>query len=356
MMNIKDKIQQITLKKVRENDYYGLCRLSPRSGKTKIGIDIINELKPMKVLWVTYSSDLVTKSLPEEFAKWDMSIDNVVFTTYASLHKYKGKYDFIILDEYHHLTDLNAKNLLDSSLCSNAIVGLSGTHPKSEDKLKILSQLKLKIIADLSIKEASERGVISDYEIIPLKVKKLTKKDDYEIIPLKVKKLTKKDYAILKRVEGAYSANPSKKNAIIRNAAFSKLESKVEFVKNLRKGLLEQGNKVITVCSLIKHADEFGNAYHSKVKKKDRDKIIEKYNNDEINYISIVNAGGTGVTYLGTTDIIIYKFNNNQNGNLTQKLCRPLINDGIKPIIWCVYYDHPLEVKWLENTIRDLKK
>lgn len=339
-MTKKDRLQKIVLQKIKENDYRGLCYLSPRSGKTKIGIDVIKELKPKNVLWATYSADLVKKSLPKEFDKWDMSVKNVTFTTYSSLNKYKGKYDLIILDEYHHITDFNSENLLNGFLSSNALIGLSGTHPKSDDKLQILSSLGLKIIAKLGITQASKTGIISDYEIVPLKVKKLTKKD----------------FATLRRVQNAYDANPSKKNAIIRNSVYGSFESKVKFVKNLRDGLLKQGNKVITVCSLIKHADEFGNAYHSKVKKKDRDKIIEQYNNDEIKHISIVNAGGTGVTYFGTTDIILYKFNNNNNGNLTQKLCRPLINDGITPIIWCVYYDDPLERKWLSKTLQDLKK
>lgn len=67
MRNVeKNKIQKEIVEQIGVNPH-GLLLLSPRIGKTKIGIDVIKKQKPKSILWITPSTKLRDKDIPEEF-------------------------------------------------------------------------------------------------------------------------------------------------------------------------------------------------------------------------------------------------------------------------------------------------
>lgn len=97
---IKDKVQKLILQEIGSNPH-GLLLLAPRIGKTKIGIDIIKRDKPKKILWITPSTKLRDKDIPEEFATWKAKtyLKKATIVCWASLSSVKGHYDLIIMDE-----------------------------------------------------------------------------------------------------------------------------------------------------------------------------------------------------------------------------------------------------------------
>ena len=105
----RDLVQQEILDNI-SNPAHGLLLLSPRMGKTKLGIDIIKREKPKKVLWVTPNTKLRDEDIPAEFKQWKATtyLKKTDIICYASLSNHKGNYDKIILDEC--LSSLNSSN------------------------------------------------------------------------------------------------------------------------------------------------------------------------------------------------------------------------------------------------------
>ena len=65
----------------------------------------------------------------------------------------------------------------------------------------------------------------------------------------------------------------------------------------------------------------------------------------------MVNTGGVGFTFTGIEHLIIMQVDADVNGNTTQKICRALINDGIKPVIWILQLDTTQDEVWVNQTL-----
>ena len=171
-MENRDKVQEDILNKLKY-PVHGLLNLAPRVGKTLLAINILKKEGCKKVLWVTPDRKLRDIGLPKEFKKWKALtlLKNVDIICYNSLHKVKGKYDKIVLDEYQHITVNNSKGLIEGSLQYGSIIGLSGTHPKHLEKHEIYSKLNLKVLSEMSIDEAVDEKLIAPYKITVIGVK-----------------------------------------------------------------------------------------------------------------------------------------------------------------------------------------
>ena len=97
---LRDLIQQEILDNLPEITH-GLLLLSPRMGKTKLGIDIIKREKPKSVLWVTPNTKLRDEDIPAEFKQWKALryLSKTDIICYASLSNHTGNYDKVILDD-----------------------------------------------------------------------------------------------------------------------------------------------------------------------------------------------------------------------------------------------------------------
>lgn len=108
-MKSRNEIQQDIIDSLKIPSH-GLLLLSPRMGKTKLGIDIIKREKPKSVLWVTPNTKLRDEDIPAEFKQWKALryLSKTDIICYASLSNHTGNYDKIILDEC--LSSLNSSN------------------------------------------------------------------------------------------------------------------------------------------------------------------------------------------------------------------------------------------------------
>lgn len=134
-MTNKDLIQQKIIDSLPENPH-GLLLLSPRLGKTNLGIKLIVRDNPKKVLWITPNTKLRDEDIPNEFKKWGQEdyLNNTDIVCYASLRNQEGNYDLIILDEYQDISINNSINLFNGKIKYRNIIGLSGTHPEHPEK------------------------------------------------------------------------------------------------------------------------------------------------------------------------------------------------------------------------------
>jgi len=395
---------------------HGRLLLAPRIGKTKLVIDIIKRDKPDSILWVTPSVKLAQEDIPEEFVKWKAKrfIDKLKTCTYDSLHKMKGYYEVIIMDEDQHLTENNAINLLNDTLVYTNIISMTGTSTKHNDKLNLYKKLKLPILYDLSINEAVDIGLLANYQINVLKI---------EPDKTKMKKYNQMQYLIDKNVIGTASINPQKTKLVItgqkaaeltiqkgeskyggelftvfgklgsigyavitdkgelkgklrtndgvnyqisdgvlhypikanlligRSRALGVSELKTEIAKNLIEKL--EGRKLM-FCTTTEQSSQISDyTYHSKTD----NRFLREFQGEMIDHIVMVNKGGTGFTYKRLDHLIIVQCDSDKNGLTSQKICRTLLSqEDYIATVWLLCVKDTRDEVWVESTLESFDK
>lgn len=347
----KTELQKEIVKAVLPNQS-GRLLLAPRSGKTKIGIDIIKRDKPKTILWVTPSLDLIEKDLPREFKTWkaEKYLQRTTFSTWASLHKIKGNYELIILDEEQYITLRRASPLLKGEL-TGRIISMTGTPTKQFHKINLYRRLKLEVLYEIDINKAVDIGLLSNYSISVLEIPLSTVKN-ISAGNKKKRFLTseKKQYEYLHTVA---------EDAIVRMRSDLKYKvlSRLRFIHNsisktkAAKKLIEslEGKKLI-FAPTIKQAEEFSPyVFHSKTDDTDYNKFIA----DEIDQIAMVNSGGIGHTYKNIDHLVITQAGSDRNGAVSQKIARTLLSQkNYKAKIWILCLKGTKDEDWVQNTLK----
>jgi len=335
----------------------GRLLLAQRAGKSRIAVEIIKKSKPNSILWITPSTELATKDIPEEFIKWKASeyVDKLTTVTWMSLHKITGWYDIIILDEEQFITSNNAVNLLNGSLKGN-ILSMSGTKTEIGDKKLLLQSLGLKVLYKLDINKAVDIGLLANYKInvldIPLN-------DTDKIIQGGNKQkpfmtTEKAHYAYIDKItrQSIYQNRADIKFRVLaRRKAISDSISKDKVAKWLWNNL--EGRKLF-FCSSIKQANLITNqTYHSKTD----GFYLQKFISGQIDEICMVNAGGTGFTYKDIDHLVIVQVDSDKNGNTVQKICRTLLaQPNYTAQIWILNLNGTQDEIWVNSTLSKLDR
>ena len=348
-----DSREKIT-KEILENVYEGIrgrIHLSPRFGKTKVAIEIIEKLKAKKVLWITPTKNLAEVGIKEDFLKWDKGhlLPYLETSTWASLKKYKGDYDLLILDEEQFITIKNSRNLGKGLLKPTSIISMTGTPPKSFLKKKILEELGLEIIYDVSIKEAAELGIISDHEVNVILLG-MDKNNNVKVEMKNGKHFLTSEYKQYHywndRIESSEDAIPEweyrYRARLIKN---SKTKEEVAILlKNLIQG------RVLIFCASTQQAERVSPYfYHGK----STNKHFKDFKDNKINELALVNKGGTGETFKNLDNIIIISSDSDSTGLTTQKISRALLQENSKATIWILCLKSTQDEKWVSSTVKN---
>ena len=335
---------------------HGRLILAPRFGKGRVVVELIKKSKPNTILWVTPSLELARKDIPEEFIKWeaDKYLKCLTTSTWKSLHKIKGKFDMIILDE-ECITEKNAVNLLNGSL-SGRILSMTGTASLHLKKQELYNALNLKVLYKLSITSAVDIGLLSNYLITVIKVEmdKTNKeiKGGSKEKPFMTTEFANYQYidrvtqqAILQRRKDIQFRILSRRRAISNSPSKDKI---VRWLWNNLKG------RKLFFCSSIEQANSITEkTYHSKVDNTNLQKFIK----GEINEICMVNAGGTGFTYREIDHLVIVQADSDKNGSTSQRLCRTLLSQpNYEAKIWIIQLDGTQDEKWVNSTLKNFHK
>jgi superfamily II DNA or RNA helicase len=338
---------------------HGLLKLSPRSGKTRIAIKIIKNEKPESILWVTPNTKLRDEDIPQEFATWSAKryLKKSTIICYGSLSAISGHYDKIILDEYQDITPANSEPFFNGQITYNSIIGLSGTHPKHQEKLDIYERLGLRTLADMSIDEAVDKGIVADYNITVVEVDLDDTEKVIEAGNAKKKWLQteKQQYQYLDqaaRVAMFQRRKDAQFKILSRMRAVYNSLSKEKAAKWLIDNL--DGRKLVFSGS-IKQAEKLSpHTYHSKTSNED----LQAFLKQEIDLLACVNAGGVGFTFRGVDVFIITQANSDKKGETTQKLTRSLLKQGedYKADIYFLCLLGTQDAKWIEKALENFDK
>lgn len=330
----------------------GRLILAPRVGKTKMIIDIIKRDKLQKILWVTPTTKLAEEDIPNEFVVWGAKkyTKKLETVTWMSLHLCKGTYDLIVLDEEQFMTTLNSEPLLKDRLRANVILSMTGTESKSDVKQELYSRLGLKVLYKLTINQAVDVGLLSNYAINVVKVP-LSDKLNIEV---KYKdKTTKQEKSFMtselkqyQYISTKMATTPSKTVALHRRRVISKSPSKLSVARYIFNSL--EGKRLIFAVDRSQAEELCDDFYHGT----SNTTALEKFKSGEINKIAMVNKGGTGYTYTVIDGLILVQVDSDTNGLTSQKIARTLLEQGdYKATIWLICLECTQDEVWIKSTL-----
>lgn len=115
-----------------------LLELPTGIGKSRMAIEKIKSLRSRmgQHLLIVVPRNVHKQNWADELKKWWPKCDfKISYTTYVSFPKYKGKWDFVIFDECHHLSERCREALCDFDISHSVL--LSATVSKNlKDELK----------------------------------------------------------------------------------------------------------------------------------------------------------------------------------------------------------------------------
>jgi superfamily II DNA or RNA helicase len=333
---------------------WGILNLCPRFGKIYTTINILEKMGKDIRLLIAYPDVKIKDSWEEDFKERKYSNPNITYTTHLSLHKHQTEeFDVVIIDEIHLLSDAQLDVCEEMFETNKQVLGLTGTLSTwTESELD--ERLRLPVIANYSIKQAIEEGVIVDYQItvitvpldnrqpIMIKGKSRTEKKHYDACSWVINKLDE---------EGKNTMMLRLKRMRLIQGSIAKLQ--------MTKAILNKYNteRILVFCGTTDTADSLGiPSHHSKSPDKEG---FKRFAEGEGNHMAVVKIGNTGVTYKPLNKVVLNYFDSNAE-NLAQKVNRCMAmeynNPDKKAQIYIISTNEPIEQKWLSKALEFFDK
>lgn len=332
---------------------FGIIYAAPRFGKIFTTINILQKLKPKKLL-IAYPDNKIKDSWETDFKTRKYNNKNITYTTHLSLHKYKEEvYDMVVIDEIHLLSENQieaARELLENN---SVVLGLTGTMT-NYTRSELATELGLRVVAEYPMEQAVREGVIVDYSITI----KLVSLDNKKVIDFNGKKRTeKKQYDAI--TWGINQAEMKGQQTMFLRLKRMRLIQKSIAKINATKEILQRykDERVLVFCGITEVADGLGiPSYHSKSTEK---QMFEEFANGEGKHMAVVKIGNTGVTYKPLNKVIINYFDSNAE-NLAQKINRCMAMEYDTPDkkaeIIIISSNEEAERNWLKRALEFFDK
>ena len=354
-MTVRDKRQKEFADIWLNHGKHGILNLCPRFGKIRTSINILEHFKPkLKNVLIAYPDNKIKESWQADFEDRGYNDGNVTYTTHLSLKKYADKkFDLVIIDEIHLLSEAQIEVCKDLFDINNQILGLTGTLSSWTERT-LEEELDLHVLAHYPIEKAIEEGVIVDYEIHVVRVPL----DNTVLQDYKGKQKTEKKHFdglswVINKMQ-----NTGADSMFMRLARMRVIQSSLA-KRNATKALLNKhkDERVLVFCGTTKIADSLGiPSYHNKSKEK---QIFEDFAEGEGNHLAVVKIGNTGITYKPLNKVIVNYFDSNAE-NLAQKINRCMAMEYNTPDkkahIYIVSSNETVELKWLQKALEFFDK
>ena len=352
-------------------------------GKSKAALDILKrhiQNFDDKIL-IVIPRLLLINSWKKEFEKWGMKkyLLSVEFVTYVSLPKKAGKWNLVIFDECHHLSERCREALVSFEV--DRCVLLSAT-VKNSLKWDLKDIFKNLYSYKITMKEAIDNEVLPDPRVflIPLSLEtkipteSIWKNPKGKEPALEVSwsnrwaAIRQKTHKVrIYCTEWQYYTDMSTqidwyKNKYMRtrNEAFKNKwlrlagerlkwlsDKKVDIVSRILR--LIRGHRTLTFCNSIEQTEELG-SYCINSKNKESANILNAFNEGRIDHITACNMLNEGMN-LVNCQVGIYNNLNSSEIIVKQRLGRILRHE--KPVIVIPYYKDTREQELVEKMLED---
>lgn len=324
---------------------------SIRFGKTRVGLLTIK--KEDKVL-ICYPRVVIKDSWIRDIEKFGVASNQISYSTFASLKKLEGKYDYIIVDEFHKLSAGQKIQLF--KLMKDRILLITGT--LNSRKKKFWREKGYNVIINYNLEDAIRDNLVKDYRIYVHYVK-LTKEErlKYNNLSFMIDKLIeKKDEAVLfgnsheiKKFDLASKKYIGQRTNLLYNSQVTK-----DYAKTLTEAL--ENEKVLIFSLRTSVADELAEkAFHSKSKNNNH---LEEFKVSEKGHLSTVNVINEGITISHLNNIICHSITSNTE-DFQQKLGRGLQLsevDGEVCKVHLLCIEDTVSEKWTEEACKSLNQ
>lgn len=348
-IELRNQRQKELAQKWIDSGKFGIICAAPRFGKIRTSINVLKHYNPHATVLIAYPDNKIKDSWIADFETMGYDNPNITYTTHLSLKKYTSfEFDLVIIDEIHLLSEAQieaCKELLEGNDC---VLGLTGTLSSWTEKT-LYEELGLSVVANYTIDQAIQEGVIVDYEITVVRVPL----DDRRKNNYKGKMRTEKaQFAAYGWVINSLEEQ-GKSTMFLRLARMRIIQNSVAKMEKTRELLKKHKNeRVLVFCGVTKIADQLGiPSYHSKKTEK---QIFDDFAEGKGNHLAVVKIGNTGVTYKPLNRVIINYFDSNAE-NLAQKINRCMAmeynNPDKKAQIYIVCSTEDVEAKWLKKAL-----
>ena len=333
---------------------WGILNLCPRFGKIYTTINILEKMNCDISIIIAYPDVKIKDSWEQDFKARGYNNSNITYTTHLSMHKHaENSYDMVIIDEIHLLSDNQLDAAYQLTLSNPQILGLTGTLSTWTES-EIWERLHLPVIANYSIQQAIQEGVIVDYQITVVNVPL----DNSKAITIKSKTRTEKKHFdacswVIDKLE-----SEGKNTMMLRLKRMRIIQGSIAKLK-MTKAILNKYNteRILVFCGTTDTADSLGiPSHHSKSSDKEG---FKKFAEGEGNHMAVVKIGNTGVTYKPLNKVVLNYFDSNAE-NLAQKVNRCMAmeynNPDKKAQIYIISTNEPIEQKWLNKALEFFDK
>ena len=333
---------------------WGILNLCPRFGKIYTTINILEKMNSNISILIAYPDVKIKDSWEEDFKTRGYNNSNITYTTHLSLHKHQTQeFDVVIIDEIHLLSDAQLDACEELFETNKQVLGLTGTLSTWTES-EIWERLRLPVLANYSIKQAIEEGVIVDYQITVLRVPL----DNTQPVMIKGKNRTEKKHFdacswVIDQLE-----SEGKNTMMLRLKRMRLIQGSIAKL-NMTKAVLNKyaDERILVFCGTTETADSLGiPSHHSKSSDKE---AFKRFAEGEGNHMAVVKIGNTGVTYKPLNKVILNYFDSNAE-NLAQKVNRCMAmeynNPDKKAQIYIICTNEQIEQKWLKNALEFFDK
>jgi superfamily II DNA or RNA helicase len=345
----RDKVQLDALD-IAINNNRATLGISMGVGKTRIAINHFMKLyDPFTRVLVVVPKWSVKDSWENELKKIEQLelLQHIEFTTYLSLNKLNpNNYDIVYLDECHSLLETHETFL---SEFKGRILGLTGTPPKSGEKLKMVNRY-CPVKYTFSVDDATDNDILNDYQIII---------HELELSKIKNFKKTKKDggyWYTSEKADYDYftgalgdAQTPKQRQylSIMRMRSLMDYATKEEYMKGLIRNI---GQKCIIFANTKKQADRVcSHSYHSG--NANSEENLQLFSDNRIDKMSCVLQLSEGVTIPGLKQgIIMHAYGNERKS--AQRIGRLLrLNPSETATCHILCYRNTVDVKWVNSAL-----
>lgn len=369
VLNLSDKYKNI------------LIELPTGMGKTLVALNILDRhYKENYNILIVIPRNVLINSWKEEFKKWEMEdyLSNVTFTTYVSLPKHEGKWDMIIFDECHHLSERCREALTNFNIDRAVLLSATVKKEMKDEFNEIFDDIyKYKV----RMKEAIENEVLPDPRVfllpltlntsLPTEVIIKNPKGKSPIIEtswanrwsyIKQKVYKVKIYCsewqyyqdLDSQIEWFKNKYMRSRNDVYKSKwlrlAGDRLkwlsDKKINTIKSIKEHC--KNERTLIFCNSIEQTEIIGNCINSKLKQSIDN--LDRFNKGKINQISAVNMLNEGCN-LTNCRIGVYGNLNSSEIIVKQRLGRILRHKD--PIIIIPYYKNTREEELVSKMLLD---
>lgn len=315
-------------------------------GKTKAALDYVKsyykKTKHIPSILVVIAEVAHKENWIKEVTKWrcKTAMSKAAFICYASLNKYENtKWDFIIMDECHHLfSEKRCKSF--RTLQYNNIICLSAT--LTNDNIAMLQS----DIKDLQLDVRTLKDCINEGNLVEPEINTV----DYTLS----KAETIKYGSICRKYEWAANNNfnnAKKMTAIKRKNYIASL--KTNSLKTIVEKLRKEGTRFACYCASIQQMIEVsGNVNCVSSKHLNHLKTIDKFNSGEISEIFFCQMGTEGLNLFNIEVGVICQADANTRPFI-QKVGRVLRNK-INPKIYIIKAVNTIDEQWINGCLKTI--